>query len=251
MYCKNCGTELPEGVKSCIACGTPTEKATYISDKKETEADAGFDIAEAEVAPGIMLCRDGLIRWTYELSLWKNPTVLITLLKVFYSIIIGMAVFMGLLITDDGAAAVFTFILKFIFFGVIIATLLILLSYALYALINGGKYCAVFEMDKKGVNHIQMDKQFKKTQVLSYIGMLAGALAGNITVIGVNMIAGSRQSMYSSFKNVKKIKAKRVRNVIYVNQILSHNQIYASPEQFDYVLNFMKEYCPSSVKIRE
>ncbi|MHB1150982.1 MAG: hypothetical protein ACYCWE_01070 [Eubacteriales bacterium] len=241
MYCESCGTELPEGVKNNSTCGIPTEKATCIS----------FDITEAEIPPGIMLCRDGLIRWTYELSLWKNPTVLITLLKVFYGIVIGMAIFMGLLIISDGAAAVFKLIFQFIFFGIITATLLILPAYALYAGINGGKYCVVFEMDKKGINHIQMGKQFKKTQVLSYIGMLAGAMTGNITAVGVNMIAGSRQSMYSSFKSVNKVKAKRRRNVLYVNEMLNHNQIYASPEQFDYVFNFIKEHCPSSVKIKE
>lgn len=242
MYCKNCGTELSQDVKFCPACGIATEKTTYVSDITE---------AEAEVAPGIMLCRDGLLRWTYELSLWKNPTVLITLLKVFYGIIIGMAIFMGILIIGDGAAAAFTLVLQFIFFGIIAATLLIVLSYALYAVINGGKYCAVFEMDINGVKHIQMDRQFKKAQILSYIGILAGVMAGNLAAIGANMIAGSRQSMYSPFKSVKKVKAKRNRDVLYVNQILSHNQIYASPEQFDYVFDFIKEHCTSSVKIRE
>ncbi|MCR5018366.1 MAG: hypothetical protein K6A64_06175 [Bacteroidales bacterium] len=33
-------------------------------------------------------------------------------------------------------------------------------------------------------------------------------------------------------------------NLIKVNQLLSHNQVYVPAEDFDLVLNFLREHCP-------
>jgi len=127
-----------------------------------------------------------------------------------------------------------------------IMTVLLLIAYPIVMIINGGKYCVVFEMDTIGVNHIQLQKQFKKQQTFAMITVLAGIIAGNIQATGAGLLAGSKQSLYSKFSSVKTIIVHRKRHVIYVNGNLVHNQIYAEKKDFDTVLNHIIKYAPKA-----
>ena len=188
---------------------------------------------------------DGIYRWTYELNMYRNPTVLITVLKVLglsmglvwlFVVLISMGDrrfwWDGFLSTTKGFALV---MLGFIVLGAI--------AYYLYALIQGGRYCVLFEMDEQGVKHTQLARQFKRAQVVAALTTLAGAAAGNPTVMGSGILAGSRASLYSGFANVKKITAVKARNVIYLDARLNHNQIYVEDEDFDEVYNFIAARC--------
>ena len=139
--------------------------------------------------------------------------------------------------------------LRFAGIGILLATILLLLGYALVAVVQGGTYNVLFEMDERGVKHTQLQKQFKRAQVLAFIGMLAGAAAANPTVVGTNMLAASKASSYSEFKSVTKIIAKPRRNTIYVTSSLEHNQIYADPAQFPFVLDLWKHSLKSASQV--
>lgn len=199
----------------------------------------------------ISLGNDGIYRWSYEMNMWKNPTILITLWKVFF--IGGM--FPVLLVTvlelfEQGFSdAVNVFIPMFL--GMIgIITGLIVLAYPIAAILNGGIYQVVFELDSLGVRHIQMESQFKKNQVLAMITTLAGTLANSPSTAGAGLLAGSKSSSYSEFKQVKKIVSNQKRHVIYVNESLNHNQIYVNNEDFEAVKNYIIEHCDNA-KIAE
>ena len=200
----------------------------------------------AQVVPGVFLCSDGKLRWTHELSLWKNQAVILTTWKIFAGVICLLAVFMFFLELERGFTHAGMVFLQFVGIGIVGATILLLLAYALVAIVQGGKYNVLFEMDEKGVKHTQMQKDFKRAQVLAFIGMLAGAAVSNPTVVGSNMLAATKASSYSDFKAVKKIIAKRSRNTIYINEALMHNQIYADPQQYDYVLDYIVRHSPKA-----
>jgi hypothetical protein len=110
-------------------------------------------------------------------------------------------------------------------------------------MMNVGRYCVIFEVDDKSVKHIQMQKQFKKSQVLSMIVSLAGVMTGNIQATAAGMLAGSKQSSLSSFAKVKSITVNEKRHVIYVNEKLSHNQVYADSADFAFVSNTIISRC--------
>jgi hypothetical protein len=118
-----------------------------------------------------------------------------------------------------------------------------LLAYPLVAIINGGIYCVMFEMDDTCVKHIQMHNQFKKNQVLALIVSLAGVLTGNIQATAAGMLAGSKQSSVSHFEKVKSITVNEKRNVIYVNEQLEHNQVYADSADFGFVRDTIISRC--------
>ncbi len=244
MICPNCGRELPEGTKFCIGCGADLRQS----------ADSGVHIEVDPFPPqsegkmisnNIMLSSDGKYRWMYEMSLFKNPTVFLLIWKIFFFLVLGIFVFMTILSLTEGydpAGEILLNYLKYFGIAVLGMTALIGISYLIYAAIMGGKYSVIFEMDEAGINHRQMPKQAEKTEKIATFAMLAGMASGKYYMAGAGA-AAARTEMYSDFSKVKKVKAYPRRNLIKVNQTLTHNQVYAANEDFEFVRNFILSHC--------
>lgn len=206
----------------------------------------GDQQANHEATPNILRGTDGVLRWVYEMSMWKNPTLIVTIWKV---ILIGalapaLLVFFLSLSDGDGFFAALWIAVKILgLVALIVTALLWLVAYPLVALLNRGHYCVVFEMDDAGVKHIQMQKQFEKSQVLAMVTVLAGLVPGNVQTMGAGLLAGSKQSTVSQFAAVKSVVVHQKRHVIYVNENLSYNQVYASSADFDFVCDYILKRC--------
>ncbi len=202
-------------------------------------------MAEGEkVSQNIVLCADGKYRWTYEMSLYRNPAIFLLVWKIFFFIF--SAIFACILIADVinwGTKNIIGF-LKFFFYFLIGMTVVIGLGYLIYAVIMGGKYSMLFEMDEDGINHKQMPNQAKKAKAVSSLTVLAGLFSGKVTTVGVGINA-ARSEMYSDFSKVQKVIADPDTNLIKVNELLSHNQIYTETEDFDFVLKYITSHCPN------
>ena len=198
----------------------------------------------------IQLCPDGKYRWAYELSLYKNPHILFLVWKIFGWILFGIWVFMLVLQVSDGilsAKEIVIFSLKFLGGIGALVFVLSILGYGLYAFIMGGKYCALFEMDGKGVEHKQMKAQVKKAQLIGVLTALAGLAGGRVGTVGQGMmVAGSSGGMYTAFEHVKSIKADKKRALIKVNETLFKNQVYADGEDFDFALDYIVNRWPNA-----
>jgi len=236
MICKKCGQKYSEGSRFCENCGTPVGE-----ELPKTEAVNQPNIQL--VSPGLSMGVDGILRWVYEMNMWKNPTLVITIWKVLLLAALAPAFLVFFLSLSDGFGTAILVFLKIMAIVAGIVTGLMLLAYPFVAIMNGGKYCVIFEMDDKSVKHIQMQKQFQKSQVLSMVVVLAGVMTGNIQATAAGMLAGSKQSSLSSFEKVKSITVNEKRHVIYVNEKLSHNQIYADPEDFIFVRDYIINRC--------
>ncbi len=192
--------------------------------------------------------RDGVLRWVYELSMWRNPTLMITLAKVLLLSMLFPALLMFFIQMFEGAELGATVWLTAKIGGLVLLILggLLVLAYALIAWIYGGKYCVVFEMDPKGVRHLQMKSQFAKSRLLSLITVLAGGASGNLQVTGAGLLAGARQSLYSRFSRVRKVVVCEQRSVIYVIEGLHHNQVYAGNNDFAFVRDYIIAHAPGA-----
>lgn len=267
-YCTSCGEPMSDDARFCSSCGAAVEEAAPAeavipAEEAAPAEEAGIAPAE-EAAPApakkrpsgkkkaapapvegkqlsetLALCTDGKYRWIYELPMMKNLTILFTVLKVLA--IAGCAPLLIVLIADRfrnilGALEVYLLVCAIFF-------VLSLIAYTIVAAMNGWKYIVIFEMDEDGVLHAQQQKQFKKAQALMLLTALAGISAGNPTTAGAGLLAATRSSMYSSFASVKKVRCVRRRNVIYVNETLSRNQVYAYDEDFDFIADYIKEHC--------
>ena len=196
---------------------------------------------------GVTLCDDGKYRWIYPFNMWKNPTILFLVYKIFFWIFIGMSIFIMILswkhIHWDNWELLWEDTWPFlVFFGVFLV--LVFLGYAIVAGMYGGKYTILFTMDEHGVNHEQIPEQAKKAQKLGAITALAGAAAGRPGIVGMGINTAARTSMYSTFADVRSVKRGKWGNVIKLREILSNNQVYVRDEDFDFVYNYIREHCP-------
>lgn len=199
----------------------------------------------------VTLCQDGKYRWAYELGLFSNPTILFLIWKIFAGIGIGLTLFMFILaVFDNGGDVIGTAgdcieDLPFVLIGFVAMFAITGLGYAVYALMNGGKYCVAFEMDDDGVTHRQMPNQVKKAEVVGMINVLAGIATGNLTQAGIGLTS-AQSEMVSSFPAVRSIDGNRGRCVIKVNEPLAKNQVYVEPADYDFVMNYIVGHCPNA-----
>ncbi len=232
MNCTNCGQDYSEGSRYCEKCGAPVGEGVP---KREA--------VDHPPSPGVVKGGDGILRWVYEMNMWKSPTLVITIWKVLMLAAVVPALLLFFLNLGDGIGTALLAFVKVLGIVAGIVTGLMLLAYPLVAVLNGGKYCVLFEMDDQRVKHIQMQKQFKKNQLLSMIVSLAGVMAGNVQATAAGMLAGSKQSSLSSFEKVKSITVNERRHVIYVNEKLSRNQVYADTADFAFVSSAIISRC--------
>ena len=162
--------------------------------------------------------------------------------KIFFFILIG--IFAVITVADAanwGGAAVLN---DLKIFGYILAgmTALVALGYLIYAAAMGWKYCVLFEMDEKGVNHKQVESQAKKAKKIAAATVAAGIASGRFTTVGVGLTA-ARTEMYSEFEKTKTVKAYPRFGLIKVNEPFGHNQVYAEKEDFEFVKNYILAHC--------
>lgn len=179
--------------------------------------------------------------WPAEVDLFKNPYILFTLLKVL-CISVGFVFVFNVLIDLGNQDFFFRGFLRLLgIFALIAAGLCLLgtLSYVIYALILGKKYCVYFCMDEKGITHTQMDRQMEIAELTSAIVTLAGTFAGKPGVAGAGVLAGARSSISTDFKKVKRLKSFPDKCTIKLDAPFSHNQVYTASEDYDFVLQYI------------
>lgn len=215
--------------------------------------------AKAQSSPpegsSIIIDEQGTYRWAYEFNLWTNPTILVTVLKALAIAVAVLVVFMlALLIPDLVGGTLYSWQVEgTLRIGAVMLAVMLglaLIGYAFYAVIMGGKYCAVFEMNEQGIVHKQLPKQFEKAQVISALNVLAGLVGGKPSQAGMGILTAARDSSTSSFEAVRSIKGSRALRVIKVNEPLMKNQIYVEPEDYDFVFDYIASHCPNATKVQ-
>lgn len=229
MKCHSCKAEIPAGTRFCEDCGA-RQDGPQINENSDLLAGS-----------------DGFLRWAYEVNMWKNPTIFITAAKVLLLAAMAPVLLVVILtLVESGIRESLNSLLVVSAYVIGIMLALLALAYPLIAILNGGKYCVVFEMDDQGVKHTQMEKQFRKSQILSMLTVLAGMASGSPQTAGAGLLAGAKRSSYSQFSKVKKIVARPRRHVIYVNESLNRNQVYVSPGDYGRVLEYILARCPKA-----
>ncbi len=189
---------------------------------------------------------DGKYRWVYEMPMRNSFFLLFEVWRVFGITAIVIAVFTAILaiVSGDSIQAFGTNLLVIC----AVCGLLLLLSIPAYWIVtkaNNGKYTVLFEMDGHGVDHIQIKTD--KARALDVLTMFAGRAAQQPSVIGAGMIQAAGASLYSSFADVRSVRAVPEKNLICLNGRLKHNQIYAEDEIFDEVFDFIQAHCINAV----
>jgi len=200
----------------------------------------------------IWLCPDGVYRWTYEMDMLRNPTIMLTVWKVLgiafgvvylFTLIVDLVQGMIVSWADLWAASKVFVILLGVFL------VISMLSYIILAALYGWKYQVLFEMTDEYVKHIQMPKQFKKAEAIGWLTSFVGSLAGKPYMVGLGSGVAAKNTMTSEFKSVETVKVRRKRNTIHVDYMLDKNQVYVHDADFDFVEKYVLDRCVKA-KIR-
>ena len=214
----------------------------------------GMDLESGgkKVTENIWLCPDGVYRWTYEMDMLRNPTIIFTVWKVLgisfavlYVFTIIVDLFQGTIerFSDLWPASRVLLIVAGIIF------VLSIISYCILAAIYGWKYQVLFEMTDEYVRHIQMPKQFKKAEAIGWLTTLAGVISGKPYMVGSGLNISAHNTTTSELKKVEYIRVRRKRHMIHVDYLLDKNQVYADTPDFDFVEKFILDRCVKA-KIR-
>lgn len=258
-FCEQCGAKVPGKDVFCEACGTrltPPATAAGKNDaspeeKHGLDAESGLPEHGSEASalaatPGIRQDPDGTYRWLVEINLLKDTTIPLTVWKILLLCCLApLALTVVLAVAEGNLTEQLIPIFRLFGLAAAIMTVLVLVGYYLFFIpLRGIHYPVVFEMDQKGIRHIQMPKRQDKTELLTWLGILAGALAGNPTVVGANLLAASRNQLYTEFKKVRKIHVHRRKKIIkLIASDLTRNLIYVSPEDFAFVQEHILHHC--------
>ena len=201
----------------------------------------------------VRLCEDGKYRWTYEFNMLKNPAIILVVYKIFLILFsIPLAInLVSLAVRGEwqkawsedlwsGYSPKIWLVLMAVFAGII------LISYLIVAWTFGGKYIVHFTLDEDGVIHEQEPAQVKRARKLSLLTILVGTLAKRPSTVGAGVLSASRTTSTSIFANVRRVRSRRALHLIKVNQLLDHNQVYVPAEDYDFVLDFIRQHCPKA-----
>lgn len=198
----------------------------------------------------IMVDEEGGMRWSYQYSFWKNPSVLITTWKVLMFALSFPALLAFVLGLENGIVEAGKTSLMILGTGALVLTGLLAMAYVLIGWSYEGRYYVLFKMDKKGVHHIQLKSRYDKAAAMGLLTALIGLAGNNYAVAGAGLTSAMRQGLYTDFSRVRSIKVREKRNIIYVNEALSRNQIYAEDGDFSFVRDHIIEHCPKGINIR-
>lgn len=210
---------------------------------KKTSEHTPNTIAD-QVSERVVKDEKGMFRWMHETNLYTNPMILFLVLKIIFFVWLLLALFMvGLEAYDHGIGKALenTGLLKTMLYVLAGLSFLTFLGYYLYALMMGGHYTVLFEMDQEGVKHTQLPSQFKRAKTTGTVAAIAGLAAGQPGLAGAGVLSASRQSMYTSFKKVQVIRPNPRRRVIKLRSNLMNNQVYTAADDFDFVLDYIRE----------
>lgn len=193
---------------------------------------------------------DGKYRWTYALNMYRNPAILVVVLKII-GVLFSIPLLIDLIrtaVNGDWANAwgdnIWDSSLKIWLVVYIVFIVISLLAYLIVAWMYGGKYIVHFTMDEKVLVHETEPAQARKARKLGMATVIVGAAARRPSTVGAGVLAAARTTSTSTLASVRRIIPRRRYNLIKVNQLLERNQVYVPDEDYDFVLNFLREHCP-------
>lgn len=187
---------------------------------------------------------DGKYRWVYEMPVLTNPSIFLSVFKIFgYIFGVSFVVFGFFIYAIHGDWAGLWEMAKGYLIALGIFAVLTVLGVLVVAAMYNGKYIVMFEMDEHTIKHIQVSEQFRKAKKLGQLSAFAGMMSGNFTLAGAGLLMSSKDTSVSNYTEVRRVKPLRRMHVIKVNELIEKNQIYVTDEDFDFVYDYIKSRC--------
>ncbi len=202
-----------------------------------------------------MIKNNKTYNWNMDINLLKNFFFFLTLWEIFLlisGVIPALLFFLDLVEGNFSFKSIITYFKAYMLIASILTAVLLFSYFIVFIPIIGLKYRLTFEMDEKGINHIVREGQKKTNRNFAFFGMLAGIITKNLGVAGANMLAYSRQNMYTSFIKVKKVIYYRKRRIIkLIGFDLTRNVIFTTKDNSEAVFNYICEHSCNATIIQK
>ncbi|MCR4784544.1 MAG: zinc ribbon domain-containing protein [bacterium] len=247
MICSKCGAKNDDSSILCAKCGAQLKRskgwgADRVASKQQVvehtaiSANGGSLIAH-KVASNITLCPDGTYRWVYEIS--RKPSVLI--IGGFWGLMSFVLFMLWEFIKEPGQIAHLS--REGDLFGVFLA--LGLLGYIIA--LSFVKFCLLYEMNDEGITCTKFDHRVNKNEVTKAIASFIDPAAGNFQTAAAEILAYAETDLSSSFSAVQSVEVKHREHAILVKDHPAVNEIHTEKEDFDFVLDFIKNHVSAEV----
>ncbi len=188
---------------------------------------------------------DGVYRWVYEFELLKNPSVLLEVWKIL--LYVNALIFAFDFLISIGNVGFwwggFAQMLKLFLLLCVLFVVLGFAGYMIYAAIMKGKYCVMFEMDDEGIRHTQITSQFMKAKGISAAAIVTGVAVHNPALVGSGLLSGMRNSLYTEWRLVKKLRFYPRFGLIKLSAPLNRNQVYIARDDYEFVRKYVEDHC--------
>ena len=194
----------------------------------------------------------GKYRWTYEMSLFKNPTIFLTVAKALGITVAVTALLIGIIswIADGFSAESLLFAGKLFLILAGIFAVLLILGYLIYAAVMGGRFILDFTMDEKVLVCSQSAAQADRAEKIGLAAMLLGLLTHTRGAVSAGYAASSRTESAVELGTVKKVVTDKKHGVIKLRTV-GWDQVWADGEDFDFVAGWIRRHIPESAEWRE
>lgn len=206
---------------------------------------------EAVIDHKVRQYSDGKYRWVYEMPILTNPSIFLSVFKIFgYIFGVSFIVFGTFIYAIHGDWAGLWEMAKSYLIALGIFAVLTVLGVLVVAAMYNGKYIVMFEMDEHTIKHIQVSEQFRKAKKFGQLSAFAGMMSGNFTLAGAGLLMSSKDASVSNYTEVRRVKPLRRMHVIKVNEFIEKNQIYVTDEDFDFVYDYIKSRCVNAKSLK-
>lgn len=194
----------------------------------------------------VALCSDGRYRWRGTVDMWHNPTYLYLILKCVGIIGGGLAVVsMGALYVAGINLERLGMLVAIVVGVFVFVVLLALAIYAIFAAVLGGWYAADYQMDETGLIFTPASREARLAKGAAAASAVASFAAGNYGVTAAS-IASLANEAATTFSSVRKIKGVKKHGCIKVSELMLKQQVYVTPEDYDFVFTFIAAHCPKA-----
>ncbi len=195
---------------------------------------------------------NGVYRWISEINLYTDLRIPLTVWQIMlfsaFVPIFALSVIQavdGMFLQSIGAI-----VRLYLLLAAIATGLTILGYYVVYVPVMGAKCVILFEMSEDAIDHFLTQKHQSRQQLLSLLGMAAGAAAGSPTVVGANVLSATRKTMRTRYKDIRSITVWSRRGIIRLRASdLTQNIIYVPPGQLTFVLDYIHARCRPNVAV--
>jgi hypothetical protein len=171
--------------------------------------------------------------WTASVPIFQNSTIL-GQLAIAIGIPFGL-LFIFLFIVSFGENRIYAFYAL----GVIAA--LFILTYLLILVLYGGKYDVGFVIDSQGILCYTQSHQAKTNRIVNGLTVVLGLLSSKPAAAGAGMLAGTKQSIFLKWNNIKKVKYSPKQHVIMLRSSLTESiALFCTEENYHTVEEIIK-----------